>query len=97
MTQNRSKSALDSESYYTVNNIACCLNLVNRTVNQMIFCLQLDAIFTVGHNGERYFSIYQMEIIKLQLENKARAFKLDIDFEHGTVNVVYKSKINFEL
>jgi len=79
--------------YYTVKDMAKCLDIADRTINNLIFSLRLPFDFQKGFNHERYYSIYKMELIKNQLEGKARAFKLELDYKNKEVWVVYQSKL----
>ena len=74
--------------------MADCLNIANRTINCIIFQLQLEPCFVLGHNRERYYSIYKMEVIKMKLEGKARVFKMEIDYFKNEINAIYQSKMN---
>lgn len=83
-------------SYYTINNMAECFNIANRTINCIVFQMQLEPCFVVGYNRERYYSIYKMELIKMKLEGKARVFKMELDFFKMEINTIYQSKMNYE-
>jgi len=80
--------------YYTVKDMANCLDITYGSINNLIFSLRLPFDFQKGFNHERYYSIYKMELIKNQLEGKARAFKLELDYKNKEVWVVYESKVN---
>lgn len=81
-------------TFYTVKTMSKCFDIGIRTINCMIFFMQLEPMFTQGFNHERYYSIYQMELIKLKMEKKKRKMKIELDFCKNEINIVYESKLN---
>ena len=83
-----------TQPLYTVKDISNCLDLHTRTIHGIFFTMNLRPLATVTRWNEGLYSIHQIEALKLQLENKSRAFDIKLDFINNEVNVVYSSKIN---
>lgn len=79
--------------YYSIKNVINTLGITKTQFENILFPYQLMPLFYVGHNFERYFSIYQIEILKEKLENKANC-KLEFDYRNECINAVFESKIN---
>jgi len=81
--------------YYSIKEISQSLNVSNQNINHVVFINQLIPSFGTGFNNERHFSIYQLEVIKTYLENKANALQIILDFNNEEVFTIYESKLNY--
>lgn len=80
--------------FYSVNQMANAIPLNKRTIGDMFFKLRLIPMFELKINGQAFYSLHQIDLIKLKLEKRPRPYKVEIDFENEEVHVILESKIN---